>query len=72
MPQGKARSLMQEMVLEIGCGFLGMLFCEHTNMSGEQVNMSKYFLKYSTNVDEIFVKHYLNVSTKKGAKNHVG
>lgn len=63
---------MQEMVLEIGCGFLGMLFCEHTNMSGEQVSMNKYFLEYSTNVDGIFVKHYLGVSTKKGAKNHVG
>jgi hypothetical protein len=49
-----------------------MIFCEHANMSSEQVNMSKFFLEYSTNIDGIFVNYYLGVSTKKGAKNHVG
>jgi hypothetical protein len=51
---------------------LGMLFREHTNMSSEQVSMSESFLEYLANVDGIFVKHYLGVNTKKGAKNHVG
>ncbi len=49
-----------------------MLFREHTNMSSEQVSMSESFLEYLANVDGIFVKHYLGVNTKKGAKNHVG
>jgi hypothetical protein len=49
----------------------GMLFCEHANMSVEQVSMNEPFLEYLVDVDEIFVKYYLGVSTKKGAKNHV-
>ncbi len=48
-----------------------MLFREHANMSIEQVSMNEPFLEYLVDVDEIFVKYYLGVSTKKGAKNHV-
>jgi hypothetical protein len=49
----------------------GMLFREHANMSIEQVSMNEPFLEYLVDVDEIFVKYYLGVSAKKGAKNHV-